>query len=181
MLELSMNKICSEFVENTCVEDTDANAIGSQIVSKENIEAVVHNPVANFGHRIAAVFEVALKEMDFSEMNDWVLWTKLVKWNNSFSNLLNSQVVLLFFAGYACKVKIRCLTYTLGSSRQVSGRSFVRCTVSPVTGLSHLFEVLDFRGVLTFPMFGLLDLNGSWDAIDGVQSFFVFLQTTLGD
>ena len=87
MLELSMDKICTEFMENTCVENTNGNAVGSEIESKEDVEAVVHDSVSDFAHGVATVFEITLEQMDFSEVNDWVLWPEFVKRNGDLGYL----------------------------------------------------------------------------------------------
>jgi len=65
VLELSMDIICTEFVENTCVKNTDGDTVGSEIESKEDVEAVGHDSESDFAHGVAAVFEITLEQMDF--------------------------------------------------------------------------------------------------------------------
>lgn len=84
-----MHKVGAIFVENTRIKTPDIYSVYSEIIPKQNIEAVGHGSKSDFAHCIAAVFKVAFKKVDFAKVQDRVLWRKHIKWNSTFWNLNN--------------------------------------------------------------------------------------------
>jgi len=50
-----------EVMEDTSIDDTDTDAINSQVVPDDHIEAVIHNAVAYLAHGVTRVLKVALE------------------------------------------------------------------------------------------------------------------------
>ena len=63
-------------MEDASVEDSDAHTVDTKEISQQYVVAVSHDTIANFGHRVAAVFKVAFKQEDFAEVLNWIILTK---------------------------------------------------------------------------------------------------------
>ena len=72
-LELTVNEVLSEFVENTRVNNSHTHAIHSQVVSQQNVEAIVHHSESHSAQCIATVLQICFEEIDLTKMFDRIL------------------------------------------------------------------------------------------------------------
>ena len=162
-----MDKIGAELVEDTRVEESDSDAINSEVVAKQHIVAIFHNSESNLAHCVATVFQVTLEEIDFAEVEDWVFRRQHVEWYCCLRELENLEVAFGWRITYS-KRKICLIVDLFGGERQVSDCSFIGCAERPITCLSYLFEILDLAGVFVLPVLGLLHSDRGRDDINQI-------------
>ena len=76
-----MDVISAKLVENACIKNPDLYPVDSQVKSDQDIEAIFHDSKPQFAHGIAAVLQVAFEQVYLTEMEDWVIRRKQLKWN----------------------------------------------------------------------------------------------------
>ena len=61
MSELSKDLVCLVIMEDSRINESYFNIVDSQIVSEQDIKAIIHDSVACLGHHVTRVFQVTFK------------------------------------------------------------------------------------------------------------------------
>jgi hypothetical protein len=172
MLEFSQDEVRSELVVHPRVEYADHDVVHSQIVSHQDEPRVGHYPEPSLRHCVAAVLQVALKQVQKAVVLNRVLWPQFVV-RNLFGRHLHAE--LLVGCDHRSQRQIRHVFNAVLLSRNEPKGAFIRRAECPIADGRHLDEVWDLGSIFLSPVFALLHKQRLRDHLNLIEQQLVIL------